>query len=318
MLKIGFLGCGEMASVMAKVVESVEGVEVAGVAARERAKAKKFAVEFCPEAKVYSNYEKLVAAEDIDLIYISTPAALHCEHAILALSHHKNVLVEKPFTLSKNDAERIFFEAKNRGLFACEAMWTSFMPLHKQVLEWIGEGKIGDVKYISANLGYDRRDVERFNSPELGGGAFADLGVYILNLATAILGNTLSPVSVKSRKTTAGVDKDTAFLLENDSGAQVIAYVTMCANTDKHATIVGQNGYISIDDVNTYRKISLCQNDAGLVDEIAAEGGVTEEYAHEIRACADAVSHGLIQCTDMPWSTSAALAELCDKIKVMM
>ena len=234
MLRIGMLGCGNMAAKMADALAGHDDIVIAGVAARERSKAKSFAAKHCPDAKVYTTYAKLAAADDIDLIYIATPNTYHYEHAIMCIKEYKNILVEKPFTMSKAEADSIFFEAKNRNLFVAEAMWTSFMPLHAQMMEWVDEGRIGQVKYISANLGYDITDVPRLNDPVLGGGAYLDLGCYTTNLALSLMGDDIKVSRVFARKYSTGIDKDTTYCLETDDGTSLaVLYVTMTANTDK-------------------------------------------------------------------------------------
>ena len=84
MLRVGILGCGTIA---AKIADSLKGNKkavIAGVASRERNKAKKFAAAHCPDAKVFTGYEKLAASDEIDLVYIATPNTYHYEHATIA------------------------------------------------------------------------------------------------------------------------------------------------------------------------------------------------------------------------------------------
>ena len=178
MFNIGIIGCGTMSARMADAIKGDPDMRIAGVASRDRNKGKKFAKAHCEDAKVYTGYEKLAAAKDIDLIYIATPNTCHYENAITCIKEHKNVLIEKPFAMSKAEADSIFTEAKNRGIFVCEGMWPNFMPLHKKIKEWIDGGRIGSVSYINANLGYDLSEVKRLYDPVLGGGAYLDLGVY--------------------------------------------------------------------------------------------------------------------------------------------
>jgi hypothetical protein len=79
----------------------------------------------------------------------------------MCIKEYKNILVEKPFAMSKAEVDSIFFEAKNRNVFVAEAMWTSYTPLHKKVLEWLDEGKIGAVKYGDAGKTLSKNDVNK-------------------------------------------------------------------------------------------------------------------------------------------------------------
>ena len=316
MFNVGILGCGQIAAVMAQNLAGLDDIKVAAVASREKKKANAFAKKYCPDAKACGTYEQMINMKDIDLIYISTPNTYHYENAILCLKAYKNILVEKPFTMSKAEADSIFTEAKNRNLFVCEAMWTAFMPLHKLILQWIKAGDIGSLKYISSNLGYDIKDRPRLTDPMLGGGAYLDLGVYPTHLAMSILGDDLFPVSVRTRKYSTGIDEDTTFILERNDGAQSVSYVTMDARTDGDGAIVGDKGFIRIKNINNYERVELYDKDGKLVKSEERDG--FSGYTLEVQACKEAISKGFIQCAEMPWSRTAALAGINDRIISMM
>lgn len=319
MFNIGIIGCGNIASKMAEAIRLIDGISVAAVASRDKGKAKKFAAQHCPDAKIYEGYEKLAAASGIDLVYIATPNTYHYENAIMCIKEYKNVLIEKPFSMSKGEADSIFAEAKNRNLFVCEAMWTSFMPLHEQMLKWISDGRIGAVRYISADLGYDLTDVDRLNDPVLGGGAYLDLGVYPTNLALSVLGDDIRLSRAFGRKLSTGCERDACYCLESlDVSALASFYVTMCANTVKDGTVVGETGKIKITNINTYRKIELYTDDDVLIEESEADGDIIRAYTYEVKACAEAIRKGLIQCRQMPWQKSSKLAEINDSVRAMM
>lgn len=319
MLRVGIIGCGTIA---AKVCDSLKGnkkVVIEGVASRERSKAKKFAAVHCPDAKVFTGYEKLVKSPDIDLVYIATPNTYHYEHAILCIKEYKNVLIEKPFAMSKAEADSIFFEAKNRGVFVAEAMWTSYLPLHKKALEWIEKGRLGQLKYVTANLGYDIESVPRLNSTVLGGGSYLDLGVYTTNFALSFMGDDIKVSRVFARKDSSGIDRDTTYSLETDDGSILgNFYVTMCANTDKDGVITGERGKIKFTNINNYRKISLYSTDDVLLDEAEADKNYLKGYVYEFESCANAISKGLIQAPEMPWSRTIRICQINDTIRSMM
>lgn len=319
MLRVGILGCGTIA---AKIADSLKGNKkavIAGVASRERNKAKKFAAAHCPDAKVFTGYEKLAASDEIDLVYIATPNTYHYEHAIMCIKEYKNILVEKPFAMSKAEADSIFFEAKNRGIFVAEAMWTSYQPLHLKALEWIEKGRIGAVKYVSANLGYDIASVPRLNSPVLGGGSYLDLGVYTTNFALSFMGNDIKVARVFARRVSSGIDRDTSYCLESEDGSILgNFYVTMCADTDKDGVVVGERGKIKFTNINNYRKIAIYSNDDTLLEEVDGDKEFLRGYVYEFESCANAISKGLIQAPEMPWSKTIRIAQINDTIRSMM
>ncbi|MCR5593512.1 MAG: Gfo/Idh/MocA family oxidoreductase [Saccharofermentans sp.] len=317
MFNIGIIGCGAMAAKMIESISMLEDVNVVAVASRERSRAAKFVKKYCPEAKPLGTYEQMTRQKDIDLVYIATPNTFHYENAIMCIKNHLNVLVEKPFAMSREETDSIFTEAKNRGVFVCEAMWTSFMPLHKKMLSWIESGKIGAVRYIQSNLGYNVEDRPRITDPSLGGGAYLDLGVYPTNLAVSILGENLDPVSAFAHKYSTGVEKDLSYVLEiPHDGAMAVSFVTVASVTDRDGSVIGENGYIKITNINDYEKIELYNDKSELVDSAVREG--LNSYAVEIKACMDAVRKGLIQCPEMPWHKTAAIASINDRIRRMI
>ena len=317
MFRIGIIGCGRMAARMIESIKVLDDAEVVAVASRDKGRANKFAKANCPEAKALGSYEQMTRQKDIDLVYIATPNTFHYENAVMCVKNHMNVLVEKPFAMSREEADSIFTEAKNRGVFVCEAMWTSFLPLHKKMIGWIKDGKIGAVRYIQSNLGYNIENVQRITDPTLGGGAHLDLGVYPTNLAVSILGENLEPVSVYAHKYSTGVEKDVSCVLEvpND-GALAVSFVTVSSLTDRDGSVIGESGYIKIKNINDYERIELHNAKGDLVEASDREG--INSYAVEMKCCMDSIRAGLIQCPEMPWHKTAYIATLNDKIRRMI
>lgn len=317
MYNIGIIGCGHIAGVMAESIKACPDHRVAAVASRSSARAKKFVAAHCPDAISCGSYDKLTRMDDLDLVYIATPNTYHYECAIKCIKAYKNVLIEKPFAMNIDETRSIFAEAKNRNLFVAEAMWTSFMPLHKTMLKWIEDGRIGEVKYITSNLGYSIEDRPRLTDPMLGGGSYLDLGVYPVNLAVSILGDNIMPVSVYAHKFSNGIERDVHFILERpEDGATAAAYVTMSALTDRDGSVVGDKGYIKIRNINNYEAIELYDDKGELVEKKEREG--LDGYALEIISCCDAISRGFIQAPDMPWSKTHTISEIGDRIRGML
>ena len=100
------------------------------------------------------------------------------------------MLVEKAFTVSSAATREVAAAARATGVFAMEAMWTRFFPAVVRMRELIDDGAIGEVRSVEADLGVRNRNgpEDRFWSPELGGGALFDLGVYVMSFAQMVLG----------------------------------------------------------------------------------------------------------------------------------
>lgn len=97
------------------------------------------------DAKLYGSYAELVADANVDIVYVATPHSHHFQNAMLALQAGKHVLCEKALTVTASQTKKLVAEARSRGVFFMEAVWTRFFPLSIKVRELITSGAIGNV-----------------------------------------------------------------------------------------------------------------------------------------------------------------------------
>ena len=125
-IALGILASGNIAD---KFVtdRQLTGHEVVAAGSRAADKAAAFAARF-GLAHAYGSYEALVAAPEVDVVYVATPHPMHAAAARLAIDAGKHVLVEKPFALNAAEAADIMARAAARGVVVLEAMWMRFLP----------------------------------------------------------------------------------------------------------------------------------------------------------------------------------------------
>ncbi|WP_341856835.1 Gfo/Idh/MocA family oxidoreductase [Brachybacterium sp. GPGPB12] len=97
------------------------------VVSRSAERAAAFAAEHGAE-RSFDSVEGMLAAGGIDAVYIASPHAQHHELARPVLEAGVPVLVEKAFTLNTAQARDLLDLARERGVFAMEAMWARFLP----------------------------------------------------------------------------------------------------------------------------------------------------------------------------------------------
>ncbi|MEO6230722.1 MAG: Gfo/Idh/MocA family oxidoreductase [Ferruginibacter sp.] len=243
----GILGAGKIADKFCTALSFVEGAEVYAVASRDIEKAKQYADKY--NATVYyDNYEALRKDENIDIIYIAIPHALHFEQAMACIQQKKPVLCEKPMTLSFHQTKILIETAAENKVFLMEGMWTACMPFIKRIKEIIEQDIIGEINYLSADFGFKAPlDVEsRLYNKALGGGSLMDVGIYPLSFATMFLGKPES-IKVISKLSTTGVDEYCNILLKYGGGATAHLLSSITFNTAIEATIIGSKGSIKVD-----------------------------------------------------------------------
>ena len=246
-MRWGILGTGGIARSFADDLRLTDSGVVVAVGSRSHASADRFADEFGIENR-HGSYESLVADPEVDVIYVATPHPMHHDNAILALRAGKHVLVEKPFTMNAAQARAVIQVARERGLFAMEAMWTRFLPHVAVIRDWLARGLLGDVVTVTADHGQWFAEDAGFRlfAPELGGGALLDLGVYPVSFASRVLGAPSRVVSMSDPAFT-GVDAQTSMLFGYDSGAQAVLTCTLRAKSPTRAAIVGTDARIEVE-----------------------------------------------------------------------
>jgi scyllo-inositol 2-dehydrogenase (NADP+) len=145
--------------------------------------------------KVYSSREELLSDPSIDMVTVATPNDVHEEIAVDALNHGKNVISEKPVTLSMDSLERMIAVAnKNHKIFSVHQ--NRRFDVDALAMKKIHDsGEIGEVINIesrihgSRGIPSDWRGIKKY-----GGGMLYDWGVHIIDQACMILGYDIASV----------------------------------------------------------------------------------------------------------------------------
>ena len=130
---MGILGAARIAPMaLIAPARSVDEVEIACVAARERPRAEAFARKHKIPG-VAASYEELLSDDAIDAVYNPLPNGLHAAWTIRALEAGKHVLCEKPFTSNEEEARAVAAVAARTGLVAMEAFHWRYHTLAERM-----------------------------------------------------------------------------------------------------------------------------------------------------------------------------------------
>ena len=235
--KVGILGAGKIAGVVADTLNKLDAFCPYAIASRDMERANEFGDKYNIE-KRYGSYEELANDPDVELIYIATPHSHHAEQAKMCLNAGKPVLVEKAFTCDTKTASEVIKLSEEKKVFCGEAMWIRYLPLYMQLIDLINKGIIGQVNAVSCSLGYNLRDKERVIRPEHGGGALLDLGVYPINLFTMIYKQVPISIGATCVKLDTGVDAQESLEFNYKNGKTAYAFLTMMYKADNNAIIM--------------------------------------------------------------------------------
>ena len=309
-IRLGILGPGRIvARTMADVIPHCSNIKVTAIASRDPQRARDAAARYGAEY-AYTSYDELAHSDKIDLVYVSTPHAFHCEQAIAMMNAGKNVLCEKP--LARNDREvRMMVEAARRNkVFFMEAMWTRFFPASIQLKKDVASGVIGRPRHFFGEFCYasDFDSESRIYAPELAGGALLDVGVYPLMAATNLFGYRPVDFQVSAVLAPSGVDARTCASLTFEGGVTAQFACAVDSVGPSIAFIYGSDGFIEVPHFWCPTEYTVTNSQGTRRVDFGAEAN--EGYRHEFSAVADLVARGEKECPLVTWEESIAIAGL--------
>ena len=294
-LKIGIMGTGGIASILAETMLQMPQVALMGAGSRSLEKAEEFAAR-------------------IQLIYIATPHSEHYSNAKLCLENGKHVLCEKAFAANYAQAKEMTDLAREKKLLITEAMWVRYMPMAKTLKEILHSGIIGEPMTLTANLCYLISDRPRLIKPELAGGALLDVGVYTLNFASLVFGDEISDIQSSVIKTESGVDAQNSMTLCYPGGKMAILNSSLRVLSDRLGIIYGTKGYLVVENVNNFEAIRVYDAKRQLV-ETHLQPEQISGYEYQIEASREAIRNGWTQCPQMPHKTILAIMKVMDELR---
>ena len=267
-LRWGVIGCGVIANQMAEAL-AAEGRHIDGVANRTHEKAVAFADKH-GVARVYDTIDDLIAAPDIDVLYLTTPHNTHITYLRKALAAGKHVLCEKSITLNSAELAEARELASAYGVQLMDACTILHMPLYKELQRRIDAGDFGRVNLIQENFGsYKEYDMKnRFFNPELAGGALLDIGVYSLTLARLFLKSQPHEALSMMNPAPTGTDETEGILLRNAEGQMVVLSLTMHSKQPKRAMISADKAYLEIMEYPRADRVSIVWTETGAREEL--------------------------------------------------
>jgi len=185
----------------------VPDVVVTAVAARDRARAEKFAAKHgLPCA--YSPYEALLADPEVDAVYNPLPNGLHCAWTIRALEAGKHVPCEKPLAANAAEATRMTEAAERAGKRLGEAFHWRYHALAARMREIIDSGELGRLRHVEVIfcIPFLLPGDIRYRL-DLAGGATMDVGAYTVSIVRFLAGAEPEVVGAEARLASPGVDR---------------------------------------------------------------------------------------------------------------
>ena len=201
-VRVAMIGCGQIAKCLhVPDYAFCPEADMAALCDLIPAKAQALAEQYAPNAKIYTNYEKMLREVKPEAVTVALPNYLHAPVAIAALKAGCHVNVEKPMACSAAEAQRMIDTAKKcKRLLNVNQSQRRFAP-HVKAKEIVDSGILGKILHVTAMFGHEgpehwsptgtwffKKKLARF-------GAMADLGVHKADLIRHVTGKEVAEVS---------------------------------------------------------------------------------------------------------------------------
>jgi len=184
---VGIIGSGHAGSVHAQVLSADSRVRLIGVADVNKNSAEALAAK--NGARPYDDYTALVKEDSIEAVFITSPNALHAEHASYAIRHGKHVFSEKPMATGTADARRILDALKESHVKYQVGHNRRFWPVYKKVKNMIDTRAL---KPYMASARIIRGELKRpswVGDPKVSGGFIYESIVHVLDALRWLMGD---------------------------------------------------------------------------------------------------------------------------------
>ncbi|PJN56508.1 putative oxidoreductase YcjS [Paenibacillus sp. GM2FR] len=199
-VKVGIIGCGMIANGKhMPCLSKVDNVQMVAFCDLKPERAEEAAKKYgTPDAKVFTNYNDLLAMEEIEVVHVLTPNSSHATISIDALESGKHVMCEKPMAVTGAEAKAMY-EAHLRTGKKLTVGYQNRSNAKSQLLKkMIADGELGDI-YFAKAVATRRRGVPTWgvflDKEKQGGGPMIDIGTHSLDLILWLMDN-YEPVSV--------------------------------------------------------------------------------------------------------------------------
>ncbi|MGP4040862.1 Gfo/Idh/MocA family protein [Gracilibacillus sp. D59] len=199
-LKVGIIGTGSISHEHLDAYQKLDNVEIYAICDMQKSRAEQVAATY-HVSHVFEDYNEMLQLPDLDAVSICTWNYTHATITIAALEAGKHVLVEKPLSITVEEAEKIQEVANRVHKIVQVGVVRRFDPNAKMVKDFVDGGMFGDLYYAKASY------LRRAGNPggwfadkdKSGGGPLIDLGVHVIDLCWYLMGKP-KPVSISANK----------------------------------------------------------------------------------------------------------------------
>lgn len=255
-LRVAIMGLGSYGTRVAEAMKDCQRARLTGVVSGTPSKITTWQQKYgIPEKNCYNyeNFDKIKDNPDIDVVYVTTPNALHHDQVIRAAKAGKHVICEKPMAINAKEGQQMVDACKKANVKLLVGYRMHFEPKTLEIIRMRKNGELGKIRFFQGLSGFVAGDPNqwRLNKALAGGGAMMDIGIYSINGARYMIGEEPIWVTAQETKTNPekfkpGVDETIQFQMGFPSGAVASCLSTYNMNNLDRFFLDGSEGYAEL------------------------------------------------------------------------
>jgi predicted dehydrogenase len=250
-LNIGVVGCGYWGPNIIRNFRSLPDCSLKVMCDVSESRLKHLSTLY-PEVEAETQFERMLARQDIDAVVVATPVKYHFPMAKASLLAGKHTLIEKPMAASTAECEELVEIARKQGLILMVGHTFLYSATVRKIKQIVDNNDIGDIRYVSSrrlNLGLFQKDIN----------VAWDLAPHDISIILYIIGEL--PHSVNCRggaHITPGIEDVTSMSLQfSKERSAIIQSSWLDPRKVREMTIVGSKRMIVYDDIQAQEKIKI-------------------------------------------------------------
>lgn len=307
-IRWGILGAANFAKKhMARAIHRSEGAQLVALATSDPAKAVGFQ-SFCPELEIETDYDALLARDDIDAVYVPLPNHIHVDWTLKAMRAGKHVLTEKPIAMTADQIDDLIALRDESGLLCAEAFMIVHHPQWIRAKQLLSQGAIGALMHVDTVFSYNNSDMKNIrNRPETGGGSIRDIGVYTYGAARWATGQEPRAIT----HTNIRYENDVDVFAEVSAQFDTFSYhalTSMRMSPAQEVRFHGETGVLTVEtpfNANLFGPTRLRLADTSNNEMVEHFSG-QNHYVSQVENFCAAIRAGTSAHADYPWTLENA------------
>lgn len=269
MINVGIIGCGKMASAHINVLQQFDDVKITAVCDIDEAK--RLATAETAGANAYADYAEMLEQEELSLVVICLPPAMHGDCVRYCAGKGVNIFIEKPMGIDTADCRLMIEACKENGVKLFVGHMQRYLRENQIAKALVESGKYG--KLVAIHEVRQCQYPNPVSSPKWlmdrsvsGGGMMYNLGAHTIDMAQYISGSCVDIAECGVNFMEAGTENMAVGFLKLENGVAVtFNLIGSCSVSRYEKTLYLTDGEIRI---NPHLEVSVCGRD-GVFETIA-------------------------------------------------